>query len=121
MTNPPRYVNKDNTIIDDSPKDSILDEKLLSRKTKKPVNSNDYDAEMTRNIKSRRLDQNPTAQKIQSSKSLTKEQQNHHMSNAFYLDNRIKSMSHIKQLDAKYRNPIVPVLPSKFFSKSSFL
>ena len=31
-----------------------------------------------------------------------------------YNDNRLKSMSHIKQINPKYRNYIIPVLPGAF-------
>ena len=37
--------------------------------------------------------------------------------NNYYQENRTQSMSHIRQLNPKNKNFIIPVLPSNFFSK----
>jgi len=37
--------------------------------------------------------------------------------NSYYQENRTQTMSHIRQLNPKNKNFIIPVLPSNFFSK----
>ena len=37
--------------------------------------------------------------------------------NSYYQENRIQNMSHIRQLNPKNKNFIIPVLPSNFFRK----
>lgn len=34
---------------------------------------------------------------------------------SFYIENRLNSMSHIKQINSKYRNSVIPVLPGAFY------
>jgi hypothetical protein len=47
----------------------------------------------------------PTSSKIKIENSSEK---------SFYIENRLNSMSHVKQINSKYRNSIIPVLPGAF-------
>jgi hypothetical protein len=47
----------------------------------------------------------PTSSKIKIENSCEK---------SFYIENRLNSMSHIKLINSKYRNSIIPVLPGAF-------
>ena len=53
---------------------------------------------------------NPSSKQIKPTPSKIKIDQNS-AEKSFYVENRLNSMSHIRQINSKYRNTIIPVLP----------